>query len=163
MSPAAGSRVSPDNPEGQGRREGTFATSDLLLSASCFPSCQPFVRRSPGRASWASLCRDALRPDTLQPLRSTAQGKDGASWGDGTGATRSHAQACLDRAWRAWRGPTPCPERAPWHPLSRHERQKLSTAQSSSSLKFIDSGPCKSLISLCKEGSIVTKRAAYCD
>ena len=52
------------------------------------------------------------------PLVPTFSGRRGAQrraraapLGAGTGATRSHAQARLGRAWR---GPTPCPQRAPW-------------------------------------------------
>ena len=60
--------------------------------------------------------RDALRPDTPRWLRRAAEGKGGAPWR----RDRSHADPRAPAAWRgargAWRGPTPCSQRAPWHP-----------------------------------------------
>ena len=70
--------------------------------------------------------RDALRPDAFRRLRRAAEGKGGAAWR----RDRSHAQPragpASGRAWRAWRGPTPCPQRAPWHPEFRCRKTPFS-------------------------------------
>ena len=72
--------------------------------------------------------RDALRPDAIRRLRGAAEGKGGAAWRRDRTRAQPRAAAPWRRAWRARGGPTPCPQRAPWH--SCCERQaKLSTAE----------------------------------
>jgi hypothetical protein len=134
-------------------REGRDAcpVQPAFLSALC---------STPGPAGplGASLWWDALRPDTSAPARRAAEGKGGAAWRRDRSRAQPRTGPASGRAWRARRGPTPCPQRAPWHP-HRQEWQKLSTAEKFKFFLSSDSGPHKPLIFMMKIGSNQRKRA----
>ena len=106
----------------------------------------------------ASLWRDALCPDISTAARRAAEGKGGAAWRRDRSRAQPRTGPASGRAWRARRGPTPCPQRAPWHP-HRQEWQKLSTAEKFKFFLSSDSGPHKPLIFMMKIGSNQRKRA----
>ena len=120
--------------------------------------CQPFVRRPRGSALRASLWRDALRPDTLCTARRVAEGKGGAAWRRDRTRAQPRAAAPWRRAWRARGGPTPCPQRAPWHPCQQGRRE-LSTAEKFKFFLSSDSGCRNHLILFTKIGVDQRKRA----
>ena len=100
---------------GAGRRGAARLCQGPLAFQAAPPVKQPFVRPgAAGSRAW-SKGRDAFRPDPSAPHRRAVQGQGGAA----SRRDRSHAQPRAAppwaRAWRAWRGPTPGPERAPGH------------------------------------------------
>jgi len=91
------------------------------------PLVSPLFDARPGRASWASLWRDALRPDTSNAARRAAEGKGGAAWRRDR-KPRAATRSARLRA-RARRGPTPCPQRAPGHPCCLPLRRSVFHSQ----------------------------------
>ena len=88
----------------------------------------------------ALMGQDAPRPDASRRLRRAAEGKGGAAWRRDRTRAQPRAGPAPGRAWRARRGPTPCPQRAPWHPRRLSTGQSYPQRKSSSSLTSIRGG-----------------------